>query len=884
MMSSLQYSLDLPALDQVINRFPLTVSPEMFLDEVIALMSQSQGSHCSLSSPDSSFEANLPGHKRSSCVLVIADTQLVGIFTERSLVKLIASGANLTGVRVAEVMTRDLITLTLDDSQTALNAATLFRQHQIRHLPVLDPQGQLLGLITPHNIRQVLQPIYLFKLYRVAEVMTAEVIHALRTTPLLEITQLMANARVSCVVLVEPETGSADTPRIPLTPVGIITERDIVQFQALELNFAHTPAEVVMSAPLFTLCASDLLWAAHQKMQAHYVQRLVVMGDQGELLGIVTQTSLLQVLDPLEIVNIVETLHHQVDERTLELQQVNQRLEQELTERQKMQRTLRLQQQQLQAAQVTLEQRVTERTYKLGLAEEQLDLALTERKQTELKIREQAALLDIASDAIFVRDLEHQILYWNQGAERLYGWTAAEAIGQRVDVLLQEETSQLDQKMQTLLSQGEWRGELSKVTKAGKPLLVEGHWTLVRDEHGHPKSILSVNTDITEKKQLEAQFLRAQRLESIGILAGGIAHDLNNMLTPILVSAQLLQMQLPEEKTQELLKMMESSARRGADLVKQVLTFARGAEGKRISLQLKHLLAETRQVCQHTFPKTITITLDVPQNLAMVSGDPTQLQQVLMNLCVNARDAIPQGGELHLSAENFMADETYSRMNPMFQVGSYVVITVTDTGTGMAPEELEHIFDPFFTTKPVGKGTGLGLSVVQGIIHSHGGFIAVESRLGKGTQFRVYLPAISNTLATQLTPSLPLCPGQGELILVVDDESDLRQVTQSVLEANHYQVITASNGIEAIVLYTQHQDQIRVVIMDMMMPEMGGQTAIATLKQINPTVKVIASSGLALDQLDQSLSQTIRARLPKPYSSRELLTTLEQVLSAGNDS
>jgi PAS domain S-box-containing protein len=696
------------------------------------------------------------------------------------------------------------------------------------------------------------------------------------------------------------------------------------------------------------------------------------------------------VLDPLEIVNIVETLHHQVDERTLELQQVNQRLEQELTERQQMQRTLQLQQQQLQAAQVTLEQRVTERTYKLGLAEEQLDLALdlagigcwdwlvstgavtwntnhyhlfgyqpgeieptyqhwrervhpddliqveraltradetqsdyeaeyrivlpngeirwilgkgrgiydqtgtavrslgvvydiTERKQIELKTREQAALLDIASDAIFVRDLEHQILYWNQGAERLYGWTAAEAIGQKVNVLLQEDTSQLNERMQILLECGEWRGEIRKVTKTGQPVLIEGHWTLVRDQYGQPKSILAVNTDITEKKQLEAQFLRAQRLESIGTLAGGIAHDLNNMLTPILVSAQLLQMQLPEGRPQELLKMMESSARRGADLVKQVLTFARGSEGKRIALQLKHLLSEIQQVCQHTFPKSIMIILHVPKNLAMVAADPTQLQQVLMNLCVNARDAMPQGGELHLSVENFVVDETYSRMNPMFQVGSYVVITVADTGMGMAPEELEHIFDPFFTTKPVGKGTGLGLSVVQGITHSHGGFITVESKLAKGTQFKVYLPAI-NTLAAQPTPSLPLAPGQGELILVVDDEFELRQITQSVLEANQYQVITASNGIEAIVLYTQFQDQIRVVIMDLMMPEMGGQTAIATLKEINPMVKVIASSGLALDQLDQSLSQNIRARLPKPYSAQELLATLEQVLSAEDDS
>jgi PAS domain S-box-containing protein len=504
---------------------------------------------------------------------------------------------------------------------------------------------------------------------------------------------------------------------------------------------------------------------------------------------------------------------------------------------------------------------------------------ISERKQAELKIREQAVLLDIASDAIAVRDLQNRIIYWNRGAERLYGWAATEAIGQCANQLLYKPPCNSSHAVTDVITHGEWQGELQQITKTGQEVFVISRWTLVRDEHDQPKFILVVNTDITEKKQLEAQFLRAQRLESIGTLSSGIAHDLNNMLTPILVGIQLLRLKFPDEHPQELLQMMENNARRGADLVQQVLTFARGTEGKRIPLQLNHLLAEIQQVCQHTFPKNITVTLDVPANLAIVSADPTQLQQVLMNLCVNARDAMPQGGELHLSAENFVVDETYNLMNRSIQVGSYLVITVADTGTGMAPEELEHIFDPFFTTKPVGEGTGLGLSVAQGIIRNHGGFIAAESKLGEGTQFKLYLPN-TTTVVSQPTLSTTLQLGQGELILVIEDEADLCEIVKTVLETSNYQVITASNGIEGVARYAKHRDDIGVVLLDMMMPEMDGYTALQTLKRLNPQVQIIVSSGLPLNLAAVGTADLVS--LPKPYTAQDLLVTVHQVLSAAD--
>ncbi len=506
---------------------------------------------------------------------------------------------------------------------------------------------------------------------------------------------------------------------------------------------------------------------------------------------------------------------------------------------------------------------------------------ITSRKRSEQQIREQAALLDIATDAIAVRSMDSKIIFWNKSAERLYGWQNAEVIDRNIDRLLYNgDFAQVQEVLATVVATGEWQGKLNQVDINSKQIVVESRWTLVRDEQQQPKSILTVNTDITEKVKLETQFLRAQRMESIGTLAGGIAHDLNNVLAPVLMAVQLLLLKFPQEH--QLLGTLETNIKRGAGLIKQVLSFAKGLEGERTSIQIKHTILEVEHIARQTFPKSIEIVSDLASDLWAISGDVTQLHQVLMNLVVNARDAMPSGGLLSFKAQNIYIDEYYARMNLEAQVGSYILLTVADSGTGIKPEVLERIFEPFFTTKELGKGTGLGLSTVIGIVKSHGGFVNVYSELGKGTEFKVYLPAIESA-ATQLLPEVEVVIGDGDLILVVDDEVAIREITKTSLEAYNYQVLTASNGVEALKLYVQYQEQIKVVLLDIMMPVMDGIDTIASLQQLNTNVKIIAISGLmSNEKIAEATGHGVEGFLPKPCTAKELLSAIDAVIKPKN--
>lgn len=508
---------------------------------------------------------------------------------------------------------------------------------------------------------------------------------------------------------------------------------------------------------------------------------------------------------------------------------------------------------------------------------------ITERKQAEERLREQAALLDRATNAIFVSDLEDHVRFWNHGAERLYGWTAADAFGRKAcQFLFREASPALDEARKVVLEKGEWSGELHHVTKEGKEVIVESHWTLVGDEQVLPRNILVIETDITEKKKLEAQFLRAQRMESIGTLAGGIAHDLNNVLTPILMAVDLLQMVVPESARESLLAPLKTSAERGAEMVKQVLSFARGVEGQRGELQLKHVVRDLEKMLRHTLPKGIDIRTSLPPNLWTVSGDATQLYQVLMNLCVNARDAMPAGGRLTLTAENVSVTEQDARVQAEARPGPHVLFTVADTGTGIPADILDNVFDPFFTTKEQGKGTGLGLSTVLGIVNSHGGFIRVDSEVGKGTRFAVFLPAAASAHTQPVAEAGRTSPdGNGELILVVDDEASIREIAKAILQAHGYGVVTASVGTEAVALYAEHRGEIQAVLTDMMMPVMNGPAIIRALRGLNPDVRIIAMSGLASDGAGGGAGLDVQALLPKPYTADKLLITLREVLDEG---
>jgi two-component system, cell cycle sensor histidine kinase and response regulator CckA len=509
---------------------------------------------------------------------------------------------------------------------------------------------------------------------------------------------------------------------------------------------------------------------------------------------------------------------------------------------------------------------------------------ISQRKQREIvatsaieQIREQADLLDIASDAIYVCDLEYQILYWSKGAERLYGWSRAEAMGQIATELMQENSIQVAKMLKNLLGKGSGSGEIRKITQAGTPVIVDGRWTLV-NEAGRPKSILIVDTDITEKKQLETQFLRAQRLESLGTLASGIAHDLNNVLTPIIGITQLLPITIPDldEKSERLLKILDESAHRGADLVKQILAFAHGVERESSSTEVARLLTEIQDVIQQTFPKNVKLSVNLPDNLWTIAADATLLHQVFMNLCVNANDAMPHGGQLSIIAENLSIDANYAQMHVDAKVGQYVVVTIGDTGMGILPQIMDLIFDPFFTTKEVGKGTGLGLSTVIGIIKSHAGFIDVYSEVGKGTRFKVYLPVADLPEMLAITPAKPP-RGNGELILVVDDELAVQEITQATLEAYNYQAITAGDGIDAIALYAQNPD-IKVILLDLMMPNLDAITTIRILRKLNPDVPIIAMSGLATNELAMSTAyEGAQSFLAKPFTASVLINMVARV-------
>jgi PAS domain S-box-containing protein len=414
----------------------------------------------------------------------------------------------------------------------------------------------------------------------------------------------------------------------------------------------------------------------------------------------------------------------------------------------------------------------------------------------------------------------------------------------------------------------------------GNVVWIHDELRLLRGATGHPQEVVGAWTDITERKELETHLLRTQRLESVGRLASGIAHDLNNILAPMLMAPPVLREVIQDPELRNMLDLVETNAQRGSNIIKQLLTFGRGMEGERVPVQLRALVNEMSGIIRETFHKNIITRRETPPDTWLVSGDATQLHQVLMNLCVNARDAMPEGGTLTLKLENQEFDESFARMTPGARPGRYVCLSVTDTGEGIAPEHLDKIFDPFFTTKELGKGTGLGLSTVLGIVQSHDGFIQVHSQPGRGTQFKVYLPASE---AAEVQPASqanqPLPQGGGELVLVVDDESSVRQVTRQLLERNGYRVIEATEGADGITQYVAHQKEVQVVVTDLAMPVMDGPAFIRVLRRLNPPVRVIAVSGYqSKSSLPADLGVPGEAHLSKPFSGAMLLQTLQRVL------
>jgi len=509
---------------------------------------------------------------------------------------------------------------------------------------------------------------------------------------------------------------------------------------------------------------------------------------------------------------------------------------------------------------------------------------ITERKLADARIREQNEILSKSHEGIVIVNLGNEIEFWNRGAEELFGWTAAEAMGRAPEKLLgMDDVEALAAVRAAVDGKGFWNGEIRMRDRKGLNLIVETHTTLVRDEAGQPKARLNFLTDITEKKLFEEKFLHAQRLDTIGMLAAGIAHDLNNVLAPIMFAAPLLRDGLSTPRDLKILDTVNKSAARGAGLVKQILGFAHSTASELQPTQVKHIARDIIGVITETFPKSIELQQKVPSDLWPVMGNATQIHQVLLNLCVNARDAMPQGGTLHITASNLRLDAAEATKIPGARPGPWLVFEVGDTGTGIAPEILERIWTPFFTTKGTGKGTGLGLSTVRGIVANHKGFVRLDTVVGRGTTFRVFLPAVESE-APQAGSASPfdMPNGHGELILVVDDDAGFRHIGTAILEKHGYRVLSCADGVEAIILFISRASEISLVITDVDMPRLGGTELARALPQLRPDIPIIAMSGLAPDEVGGSgaleAQKATQAFLLKPIKAAALLGAVHRLL------
>ena len=507
---------------------------------------------------------------------------------------------------------------------------------------------------------------------------------------------------------------------------------------------------------------------------------------------------------------------------------------------------------------------------------------VTEEQVTKLqlddtmrRLRRKAALLDSAKDAIYVRELDHTVSFWNNGAERLYGWSAQEMTGQSTRDLLYADKEAFDRSTRQLLATGEWQGELEQVTRDGRVIIGDCRWRLSHDVNSETSFVLCVVSDVTDQKAEQETRYRAQRMESLGTLASGLAHDLNNVFTPILVTSQLLAYDETDARRRDMLLAIETSVNRGAEMIRQVLSFARGEEINRSIVHVPELIEQVEAFCSTTIPPSVEVRTDAPTDVWPVLADATQVLQVVMNLITNARDAMPDGGTLKITARNVGDAETGA--------GRFVAIDVEDTGSGMDASTISKVFDPFFSTKAVGRGTGLGLSTSVAVARGHGGDLQVKSRVGIGSRFRLTLPAtvedwLPTTERFALDPSIA-DRGGGEMILVVDDESTIRTIVQHTLEANGYRTTFAADGVEAIAAIESSEFDIDLVFTDMMMPVMDGAAIAAYLFENHPRLPLIAASGLiANEEVARAANFGVKKFLAKPFSNAELLAAVRSAL------
>ncbi len=513
-----------------------------------------------------------------------------------------------------------------------------------------------------------------------------------------------------------------------------------------------------------------------------------------------------------------------------------------------------------------------------------------ERKRAEVSLQSFAERLDLATRSaqmgIFDYDIKGGRLMWDEQMLAIYGVRREDFKqsyeGWRERVHPDDLPAAEEGVNSSIEGSRPFEASFRIIRPDGKTRFIEAATIMQRDAGGRATRMTGVNIDVTVKKQLEAQVLRSQRLESVGRLAGGLAHDLNNLLAPMLIGPSILREMVDSRDGKNLLDTIESSAQRAADIIRQLLTFSRGTEGQRAPVDCGAIVDDMLHIIRETFPRSIKARRSGSTAPWTVIGDATQLHQVLMNLCVNSRDEMPGGGTLDLRLENVEVDAALARMHPGARAGRYVVLSVTDDGRGIDPQHMDRLFEPFFTTKGVGQGTGLGLATVLGIVKTHGGFIQVQSQLGRGSEFRIHLPASTSDVAAQEAPSNDRFPrGHGELVMIVDDEGSIRRVTRAMLERNGYRVLLATSGEEALAIHREQQGQLKLILSDLMMPGMDGESLVRAIRAADPRVKLIVMSGdVDANGQNSAISSLVHGLLEKPFTMETMLRRFNEALTS----
>jgi PAS domain S-box-containing protein len=508
---------------------------------------------------------------------------------------------------------------------------------------------------------------------------------------------------------------------------------------------------------------------------------------------------------------------------------------------------------------------------------------ITERLKVEESSRMLATAIEQAAEAIMVTDSHGLIQYVNPAFGLITGYSSQEIIGRNPRFLNSGDNDQnFHEELWSTITKGNtWKGRITNRRKDGTLYHEEASISPVRDPNGTISHYVKVTRDISLEVSLQSELAQAQKMEAVGTLAGGIAHDFNNLLQVVVGYSELMlaKKNLDESSLSSVGKILEA-AQSGADLVRRLLTFSRKVEPVFQTVDINERVRNVEPLLRRTIHRMIEIRLTLEDPLPLIDADPVQIDQVLFNLALNARDAMPDNGVLEIETLTVTLDENYCLSHGDAKPGQYVLLRVSDSGHGMTEDTLNHIFEPFYTTKGFGRGTGLGLATVYGIVKQHGGHIECQSDLGKGTSFLIHFPKSIHENRSQLDESTTL-PGFGrETILLVEDEEKVRHVAERFLSGAGYKVIIAVNGREALEIYSSHREEIALVILDWIMPEMGGREFLETLKNLDGSVRVIIASGYAIDASElRSFPNNVRASISKPYRLMDLLTEVRHALS-----